>query len=126
MNFVTLSKSPVSVTENEHCACCAMLSRAVQATAVVPTAKIAPDAGAHVVVTGAAPPVVTGDAYVTVCPADPTPRTVTLAGHAIAGAAGVGPGVVGPPQRTATHAIASAAPRITPLVARRPRSRIRR
>jgi hypothetical protein len=64
-NFVTLSRSGVSVTEKEHCACRDFASTAVHATPVVPTVKGAPEPGVHVTFTGAAPPVTTGAGYVT-------------------------------------------------------------
>ena len=43
---------PLSVTLNEHVACRACASLAVQLTAVVPSGKLAPDKGEHVVLTG--------------------------------------------------------------------------
>ena len=52
--------------------------------------------GVHVTFTGAAPPVTTGAGKVTGWVPPATPRTVTLAGQAIAGASGVG--FIGPSQ----------------------------
>ncbi len=93
--FVTLSRSGVSVTVNEHCACREAASTAVHETAVVPTLNELPDAGVQVVVTGVAPPVTVGGGYVIVCPLPDTPRVVMFAGHVMVGAAGCGAGSFG-------------------------------
>jgi hypothetical protein len=90
--FLRAIASPFRVTLNEHAACRAIASLAVQFTVVVPSRKPAPDAGEQVVMTGAAPSLTVGAAYVTACDGLDTPVTVTSAGHAICG----GFGVLGP------------------------------
>jgi hypothetical protein len=53
-------KADVTTTAVLHEATCWVASVAVQVTAVVPTGKVDPEAGAHAVVIGAVPPVVVG------------------------------------------------------------------
>ena len=59
-NFVTLRRSGVNVTVNEHSARREIVSTALHATGVVPTLNGSPDFGAQVTVTGTAPPVTVG------------------------------------------------------------------
>jgi len=68
-------------------ACRAMASTAVHVTIVSPTGNVAPDWGAHVMVTGLAPPVRPGAVYVTGTVAPTTPSIVTAAEHEICGGA---------------------------------------
>lgn len=79
-----------TVTVKPHDAACCRLSRAVQATAVVPRGKALSDAGVQVVVTGAVPPVVVGAANVTASGFPSTELAATFAGQEIASAAGGG------------------------------------
>jgi hypothetical protein len=79
-----------TVTAKLHVAVCPRLSVAVQPTVVEPMGNAEPDAGAHAVVTGAAPPVGIGVWNVT-CAGWPLCATAsTLAGHVIVGPAGSG------------------------------------
>jgi hypothetical protein len=66
-NLVTDSRGTrVTVTAKLHEALRCSLSRTVQVTLVDPTGNADPVGGRHVVVTGAAPPLTTGEGYVTV------------------------------------------------------------
>ena len=99
-----------------------MASVAPQFTVVVPSGKLAPDSGAHVVVMGDWPAVTVGAVYVTAWVAAATPVTDTSTGHAICG--GFVAGLVGPvvtpgdvfePQAAVTTNAAAAANRAVNL-----------
>jgi hypothetical protein len=94
LNVFAAISIPLSVTLNEHDAWRAVASVVPQFTVVVPSGKLAPDCGEHVVVMGDWPAVTIGSVYVTACDAAATPVTDTSAGHAICG--GFVVGLVGP------------------------------
>src|SRR5262245_9227308 len=85
-----------TVTGNEHIAVRSWASRAVQLTTVVPTEKLEPLGGVHVVVTGAVPPDTSGGENATVTGVFPMVSCVGGLGQLIVGAAV--DGCVGPPQ----------------------------
>jgi len=65
LNVFAAIAIPLSVTLNEHDAWRATASVVPQFTVVVPSGKLAPDGGEHVVVTGDWPAVTVGSVYVT-------------------------------------------------------------
>lgn len=90
-NLVTVSRGTrVTVTAKLHEALRCSLSRTVQVTLVDPTGNAEPVGGRHVVVTGAAPPLTMGDAYVTLTGVASRVCTTGGVGQLI-----VGSGVVG-------------------------------
>ncbi len=88
MNFVAVregARTTLTAKEQEDVRCCA--SRAVQVTGVFPTGRLAPLAGAQVVVTGVAPPATVGAGKMTGTEAPSTDVVVWLAGQEIVGGA---------------------------------------
>ena len=104
----------VTATCTLHVAVCAGVaaSRAVQVLVVVPTGNAVPDPGAHVVVTGAVPPLAVGAAKLTATGVPSTDWAATADGQAsvsvAGGVGGVGGAVGEPPQDSPRQASATA------------------
>jgi hypothetical protein len=92
MNRVALitGTSGTSVTENWQLAV-RTPSVALQLTMVVPTGKLVPDAGLHVMVTGGVPPLAMGPAKVTTW-VDPVTFSTRMFGGAVSSRLGTGGG----------------------------------
>lgn len=113
--FVSLGSGGVTSTGNEQDPACPFDAVAVHCTVVDPTAKLDPDAGVQLTLTGATPPVGVGTVNVTGTAAPLGDGVATGPGHVTEGADGlvgrVGDvGLDDPPHAPVTSAASSSVP----------------